>query len=57
MEDCRVTMFLEEWKEGWKHKDPMIQEANRLSMRQQLLALLANGVLRPAPFKPGERGK
>jgi hypothetical protein len=35
-----VRLFELEWEYGWYSSNPVMREANRLTMRQQLLALI-----------------
>jgi len=53
MEDFRIGLFLDVWKDGWANKDQILQQQNRASMQHQLL-LLIEGSRTPLP-EPVER--
>lgn len=50
MEDFRIALFLDVWQHGWQNNDAMLAQANRLSMQQQLVALVESSH-RPPPEK------
>lgn len=53
MEDFRIALFLDVWKDGWQNNDAMLAQANRLSMQQQILALVESSHRAP-PDRAGE---